>query len=502
MCCVDAASPNGFSLKVLLFALLDGLRAVVLRPPRSTSLTAGASLFIALIGVYLAVTFGIALIDTPRPWQFNAGGISTLLADSLLALIAGWLLVVFAQRRDIVWGVAAIVLAATVMNALVVQWPLAHASDALLERGHALPAVVLELLSHLWWLLILLAFAHWLSPRSVVRALAAALLAYAISTGTWWWLPQTPLLNTLGTSAALADNPDSTTDDESPNPPNHAQTDAESTPAFDAEQVMFDQPALLDAALAKIAPQRPGHADLYVIAFAGDGGEDVFRNEADYAGQLFAQRFDAAGHVLVLENNPATVAAQPLATWTNLHRALEAIAQKINPAEDIVLLYLTTHGSEDHQLLVDLDPLPLDQIEPVDLADALKTTPPIRWKVIVVNACYSGGFIDALRDDSTLVMTSARADRTSFGCGAESDITYFGRAFLVDALNKTTSLHEAFDLAKQSVLTWETADHEEHSEPQIATAPAIEAQLATWRRQLPEVRSTVPFAPSPANAGD
>ena len=73
---------------------------------------------------------------------------------------------------------------------------------------------------------------------------------------------------------------------------------------------------------------------------------------------------------------------------------------------------------------------------PDDLADALKTNPGIRWKVVVVNACYSGGFVDALRDDSTLVITSARADRTSFGCGADSDITYFGKAFLAEALNQ------------------------------------------------------------------
>jgi hypothetical protein len=175
--------------------------------------------------------------------------------------------------------------------------------------------------------------------------------------------------------------------------------------------------------------------------------------------------------------------------------ALDAIAKKMDPAEDILLVYLTTHGSEDHQLLVDLGPLPLDQIEPEDLADALKTAPGIRWKVIVVNACYSGGFVDALRDDSTMVMTSARADRTSFGCGVESDLTYFGKAFLVEALNKTTSLRDAFDLAKQSVATWENADKEEHSEPQLATSPSIEAKLAAWQKQL-HAPAAVPFAPA------
>src|SRR5690606_3445778 len=143
----------------------------------------------------------------------------------------------------------------------------------------------------------------------------------------------------------------------------------------------------------------------------------------------------------------------------------------------------------DHELLVALDPLPLNQLVPQDIADALRTTPAIRWKAIIVNSCYSGGFIDALRDDSTLVMTSARADRTSFGCGTDSDITYFGNALLVDALNRTTSLREAFDLAQAAVAKREAAEGVEASEPQIASSPSIEARLDALRAGL---------APAPA----
>jgi hypothetical protein len=115
--------------------------------------------------------------------------------------------------------------------------------------------------------------------------------------------------------------------------------------------------------------------------------------------------------------------------------------------------------------------------------------------VLVVNACYSGGFVDALRDDSTMVITSARSDRTSFGCGADSDITYFGKAFLVEALNKTSSMRDAFDLATRSVTAWENADKDQHSEPQIASTPSIEAKLATWQHTLTPAPA-VPFTPA------
>jgi hypothetical protein len=222
-----------------------------------------------------------------------------------------------------------------------------------------------------------------------------------------------------------------------------------------------------------------------VIAFAGDGSETVFRNEAEYVERLFAARFGAAGHTLVLQNHPGTVATRPLATLTNLRASIAAMAARMDPANDILFVYLTSHGSEDHELYVSLDPLPLNAIAPTDLADALRTSPSVRWKVLVVNACYAGGFIDALVDDSTLVMAAARHDRTSFGCGSESDITYFGKALLAEALNRTTSFTEAFAMARASVDEWEKRDAiAEHSEPRIATSRSIEAKLETWRRTL------------------
>jgi Peptidase C13 family len=38
----------------------------------------------------------------------------------------------------------------------------------------------------------------------------------------------------------------------------------------------------------------------------------------------------------------------------------------------------------------------------------------IRWKVVVISACYGGGFIDPVKDDTTLVITATRHDRRSF----------------------------------------------------------------------------------------
>lgn len=262
------------------------------------------------------------------------------------------------------------------------------------------------------------------------------------------------------------------------------------------EQVIYAQPAMVSKAVSKLSPRVPDRTNLYLVTFAGDGGEDVFRNEAEYAAQLFTQRFGTTAHALVLENNPGTLQTHPLASWSNLEDALDQLAGVMKPDQDILVLYMTSHGDEDHNLLVDLDPLPLDQIGAPDLAGILKKRA-FKWKVVIVNACYSGGFVPDLRGPGTLVLTAARADRSSFGCGSDSDITYFGKAWLVDALNKTDNFVDAFQLAKRDIATWEEQDKLTPSEPQMDVGPGIAQQLATWRKDVTQ-GPAVPFLPPPS----
>ncbi len=153
--------------------------------------------------------------------------------------------------------------------------------------------------------------------------------------------------------------------------------------------------------------------------------------------------------------------------------------------EDILLLYFTSHGSRDHEIAVQLENLPLVDLSPPLLATLFKEAG-IKWKVIVISACYSGGFIEALKDDHTMVITSAHAQRSSFGCSNDADMTYFGRAFFQQALPRTRSFRDAFVMARRLVSTREKAAHFKPSLPQMFSSPAIEARLAQWRATLPD----------------
>ncbi|WP_313917463.1 C13 family peptidase [Tahibacter sp.] len=264
-----------------------------------------------------------------------------------------------------------------------------------------------------------------------------------------------------------------------------AEEPAPDDPDYSAERVLYDQHRLVGEALAGLRAQTPGRTDLYVVAFGGDGDENVFRNEVEYVEKLFSERYGARGRVVVLENNPATVETRPLATWSNLELVLDGLLEnnRFDPEEDILLLFLTSHGDEDHYLYVGMDVLPLDWIGADDLSRMLNERP-FRWRVSIVSACYSGGFVDGLKNSTSMVITAARADRTSFGCGSESDITFFGKAFFVEGLNQTDSFRGAFQIARQRIDEWEEDEKQTPSEPQIASTPLIEAKLAEWRRSV------------------
>ncbi|WP_311239559.1 MULTISPECIES: C13 family peptidase [unclassified Xanthomonas] len=256
--------------------------------------------------------------------------------------------------------------------------------------------------------------------------------------------------------------------------------------ADDAAQVDPVDQAALKKALAAVQPQRSGVTDLYVVGFAGDASDDVFRNETLYLKQLFEQRFDARGRVVTLVNNPDNLGEQPyapLATYDNLYDTLAAIGKRMDRKEDALLLFVTTHGTEDHTLYVQVDQNEEDFISPQDLRKALDDAG-IDNRIIVLSACYSGGFIPALRSPDTLVLTAARADRPSFGCGNTSNATYFGQAWLIDAMNRSDDPLAAFDMAKTAITAREKQDGELPSLPQQSLGRRIAPVLARWRAGL------------------
>ncbi len=96
---------------------------------------------------------------------------------------------------------------------------------------------------------------------------------------------------------------------------------------------------------------------------------------------------------------------------------------------------------------------------------------------MVVSACYSGSFIDSLRDPNTLVMTASSATANSFGCSDLAEWTYFGKAYFDEALRKTYSFSDAFEVAVKTIDAREETEQLKASEPQMHIGARIRPLL-------------------------
>jgi hypothetical protein len=244
---------------------------------------------------------------------------------------------------------------------------------------------------------------------------------------------------------------------------------------IDIEGTYYRQPQLLERALARLQPSRAGQPQLFFVGFAGFGTQAVFKREVLAVRELFDAQFSTKGRSLVLINHTSTVDDTALANVSNLERALQHVGRLMNKDEDVLFLFLTSHGQKG-VFAVEMPGFNLNDLTPDVLREVLDNSG-IKNRVVVVSACHSGSFVDALAEPNTLIMTAAHADRTSFGCDDRREWTYFGDAYFNHALRQQRSFEQAFQQASQLITDWEKKDKLIPSMPQIGGGQALRAKL-------------------------
>jgi len=248
----------------------------------------------------------------------------------------------------------------------------------------------------------------------------------------------------------------------------------DSTSWLRGEALLFAQPAKLDAALSKVSRSANHAPQTFFVGFAGVAEQKVFAEEIKLASKVVTARYHA--EQLQLVNDRRDLDTAPLATVTNLHYALQGIASRMNRDQDVLFLALSSHGSAEPRLQVSNGVLPLQPLTGAALKQALDDAG-IQWRVLVISACHAGAFIKPLMNPRTIILTAAAADKTSFGCSDDRDLTYFGEAFYRDALPKAASLQDAFEKAKAIIAAREQQEGVKPSDPQAYFGSEIAARL-------------------------
>lgn len=153
------------------------------------------------------------------------------------------------------------------------------------------------------------------------------------------------------------------------------------------------------------------------------------------------------------------------------HASLPEIASAMQSvtsrAKDGCLIYFTSHGTPTGMIMGDAI------LTPAQMHDMVDSACGSRPSVIVMSSCYSGQFVSALAGENRVIMTAARPDRTSFGCGEMDQHTYFDDCFL-RAMPMADDFPDLGGLVQQCVgFREQQMKAMPPSEPQVSVGPGV-----------------------------
>lgn len=195
--------------------------------------------------------------------------------------------------------------------------------------------------------------------------------------------------------------------------------------------------------------------------------------------------FDNARRGVVHDLEASGFAARNIAEFSVARRSGVAYARS-NAIADVLyglaqrarggcLLYFSSHGAPDAMVLGN------SWLTPRRLARIVGAGCGNRPTAIVVSACFSGIFVPALAAKNRLILTAARRDRSSFGCGQTDRYPYFDECVL-SVWPHVDGFIALGNAARACVAAREKREHVgPPSEPQLRIGANVAAILPKWR---------------------
>lgn len=164
--------------------------------------------------------------------------------------------------------------------------------------------------------------------------------------------------------------------------------------------------------------------------------------------------------------------------------AASAVVEGINTAATRgtsgCLLYFTSHGVPTAMVFGEAP-----RMTPDMMANIVRSACGTRPTVVIVSACYSGIFVNALAAPNRMVLTAASRERTSFGCGADETYPWFDGCILETLPNATDFL--ALAAGARACVTRKETERGVNlpSEPQLFVGSEMQLRLPTLRFNRP-----------------
>lgn len=286
----------------------------------------------------------------------------------------------------------------------------------------------------------------WMMQKIKIGVLAALALSLVACSGGGVALP--------GTATALPPE----------EPAEAASTQTAAAPQATATAATPAAPAPAAAAPVASAPVASAPKPIAkwgALFIAGDNSIKVFDN----AVRRFYSILDGKPGINLRRLTSDPTSAPSTEDVADLRAIDDALAFVTKSQQEKCLVFMTSHGTKDGFYLAQangtgglLPPYVLDQW--------LNGHCGARPTVVIVSACFSGIFLkDGMARPNRIILTAAREDRPSFGCGAGEVYTYYDKC-LLDSWTWVYTWRDLYDRTKTCVAEREAELGAQPSEPQ------------------------------------
>lgn len=206
------------------------------------------------------------------------------------------------------------------------------------------------------------------------------------------------------------------------------------------------------------AESSPSSINWKAVLMTGDYQYEAWDNAREKVYQIIKNRGVKSEHIKQLSMDSAKVTSEvKKASSESLKQALRDL--KVSNG-DGCFVFMTSHGTQQGFFLRNQGHLTASELSAI-LDETCKDAP----TVALISACYSGVFLEGdMKKNNRIILTAARPDRTSFGCDAKSEYTWWDRC-LIEKLPSASTWQSLYQDVKSCVTDREKQSGERPSEP-------------------------------------
>lgn len=452
----------------LIQSLSNGFSLLRLREPRERFACEDFSILVWVAFALIFAQGALSFLVNGRPGHIEWLALPDLTFPIVLMAFSSWAILVMVNEKSKLFDLLSDLLSARLLIVLleVAVQTFQHSAPARIDwvgGDWSGLADSVQAMAELWWLLAVMVKLGRIPSSGKSQTQSESLLVWGAFLGPWlFWL-------SVFQPADLwqADGVDS-------DPKHYMLTMTEDT--FTSEPMMFD--GLLDS----FEPEQPGVEDIYFLGLAGEAGNPMHLREAELANTVLHDVYGVDGRAGILANNASSGARYAFATHHNFESILNRIGELIDVEDDVLFLFLSSRGTQSSSLVLSQPGLSLADLDPKGIKLALDDAQ-IKWRIIVISACYSGGFINELSNPQTVLITSSDKTDAGLGCTEKTGTTWFTQSFFEDHLKKSLGITAAFK-ATLEALQKEQGPTKKSGLPQMVMGAEMKKKLASFEANI------------------